>query len=234
MVGFGGLVAGSGALVGTGALDAFQAQREANIPVTTDSQALVAIEVPPDQQSNEIIQETGDTVGIDFTAPSNSDGVQPEATYQLGGMDVSGESRIQTPLQNDNVAKQSGFPSPIGGGTVQFDPAIHVRNNSTEKLGITAEFDPNDNFPSDGRVFIVMHDVGQAQTSGGNDIRSELYGPNGLGQSEGTEYRPVYPGEALAVSMWIYTGGTGNQNPDLSGELLFTAQDADDVSVGQD
>lgn len=229
LFGLGGILAASGALVGSGALDQLTASRDADIPITNDSDALIALE--QGSGTGDIIRENGGELTIDFSAPSNADGVQPDTTYQVGGIDVS-DDEVQTPLNADTVANVSGFPSPVGGSNARDDPAIVVRNNSEDDLGVTVDFTPEGDL-NDGRVFVVMRDM--ATGVGGSDAHARLYG-GGDGFQQGTtvttsnseRYRPLFSGETVGVSLWFYTG----QNSELSGELLFTARDGDDVTVG--
>jgi len=237
LLGLGGIVATSGALVGTGALDAFTAQREANIPITSDNQALVSIEVGPGESDDEgILQQNNGTLGIDFTAPSGSNGVQPDATYQLGGIDVT-KPPVDTALSNDNVASSSGFPSPLStGNNANDNAAILVRNNSTDLLGITADFFPGDSnsFPNDGRIMLVTHDRNSSVDSDGSwgdDMRVKIFGPNGETENAGgTAWRPAQVGESVGISIWIYTGT--DPNGDLSGELRISAVDNSGGVIG--
>lgn len=230
LIGLGGVLAASGALVGTGAFNQFTASRDADIPITNDSNSLVALREGPG--TGEIIQETDGQLVIDFTAPSNSEGIQSNTTYQVGGIDV-GSSQVQDPLDSDSEANVSGFPSPVGGSNAKDDPAIVVQNNSEDKLGVTVEFTPDGNL-NDERIFVVLHDRNSATGGGGTDVHARLYGGgNDFQQGEvktssTPRYRPLFSGETVGISLWFYTG----QNPDLSGELLFTARDADDVAVG--
>ena len=229
LFGLGGILAASGALVGTGAFNQFTASRDADIPIRNDSDSLVALE--QGSGTGVIIQENDGQLTIDFSAPSNSDGVQADTTYQVGGIDVN-NNEVTTPLGADNVANVSGFPSPVGGSNARDDPAIVVRNNSEDDLGVTVDFTPDGNL-NDERVLIVLRDRDSATGDGGVDVHARLYGAGsgfqqGVKASNSARYRPLFSGETVGISLWFYTG----QNPDLSGELLFTARDADDVSVG--
>jgi len=229
LVGLGGILAASGALVGSGAFGQLTASRDGDIPITNDSDSLVALEQGPG--TGEIIQENDGQLTIDFSAPSNSEGVQADTTYQIGGIDVN-NSEVQAPLNADSVANVSGFPSPVGGSNAAVDPAIIVRNNSADDLGVTVEFTPDGNL-NDERVFVVLRDRDSATGDGGTDVHARLYGAGsgfqqGVITSDSERYRPLFSGETVGVSLWFYTG----QNPSLSGELVFTARDANLVAVG--
>lgn len=227
LVGMGGILAASGALVGTGAFNQFTASRNADIPITNDSNSLIALKEGPG--TGAIIQEKNGQLVIDFSAPSNSDGVQADTTYQVGGIDVN-NNEVKGPLITDSVADDSGFPSPVGGSNARDAPAIVVQNNSEDDLGVTVEFTPDGNL-NDERLLVVLRDMDSA--TGGTNVHARLYGGGGGFQqgviaSSSARYRPLFSGERVGVSLWFYTG----QNPDLSGELLFTAQDAQNVAVG--
>jgi hypothetical protein len=234
LLGLGGVVATSGAVVGTGALNAFQAERDADVPVTNDASALVSLSLGSASLDDDIVSVTDGQIGIDFTS-NNSDGVQPNATYQLGGIEgaQSQGTVVYDLLDNDNVVDPGGFPSPLGSSSAESDPAIVVGNNSEEVLGVTVNFSPNSDFPSDGRVLLVMHDRGTASGSG-EDVRYELYGPSqSPGRTAGAEYRKVYSGQTLGFSMWIYTGSSIPNQDALGGELVFEAQDVDNLNSGE-
>lgn len=234
-----GLLFGGGALVGSSALFASSTNAEADMRVVATS-GRVELLVGPAADADVITKDSGE-LRVDFTS-STSGGIQSDATYQIGGIDV-GTTEVQDPLNSDSVASDSGFPSPMGpnsnAGTAQGNAGILVQNNSSERLGVTVDFGPDDpsSVPPDARVLVVMHDKGSA--AGDTDIHARLFDRDGIvSSSQTTEpYRPVFSGERLGVSLWVYTGNdtdqTQTQTPpdhDLSGELTFTADDEDDLT----
>jgi hypothetical protein len=229
----GALLFGGGALLGSSAL--FASSTEASADMRVVARGGVELLVGPAADAGVVTKQNGQ-LRIDFTS-SDSGGVQPDATYQVGGIDVD-NTEVQPPLNGDNVANVSGFPSPLGGaGTAGDNAGILVGNNSGELLGVTVDFSPDDAsaFPADARVLVVMHDMDSA--AGDTDVHARLFDDSGLvAESNSEQYRPVFSGEQLGVSLWVYTGYDTNQgqnqNPDLSGELAFTADDEGDVTVG--
>jgi hypothetical protein len=229
LISLGGLLFGSGALAGASAFNE-STQPDADMRVVA-AEGFITLEVGPDSQQDQIVRKPNGELGVDFAGPSESDGVQPQATYQLGGIDL-GEQPVADAINGDpnGVVSASGYPSPIGRGTAQTDAAIIVRNDANELVGVTVDFVPGGNFPSNGRVFVVTHDKGQAV--GGTDTHAKLFGQSGkIAASPNSEqYRPVHSGEELGVSVWIFTGT--DQTADMSGTLEFRADDANSVTVG--
>ncbi len=229
----GALLFGGGALVGSSAL--FASSTEAAGDMRVVAEGGIELLVGPAADASVITKQNGE-LRVDFTSP-DSDGVQPDATYQVGGIDVTNQ-HVDNPLASDGKNAGSGFPSPLTGtGTAQDNAGILVQNNTSELLGVTVDFSPDDtsDFPTDARMLVVMHDTESA--AGDTDIHARLFDEDGLLASSSSEpYRPVFSGEQLGVSLWLYTGYDTNQGqnttPDLSGELLFTADDAGDVTVG--
>lgn len=228
----GGVLFGGGALVGASSFNA-STRPDADMRVVATGRS-VALLVGPDAVDDGVVTESGGELRIDFTS-SGSAGVQPDATYQIGGIDVDNQ-HVDDPLGTDGKDAGSGFPSPIGGaGTAQDNAGIIVRNDSSQLLGVTVDFSPDDasTFPHDARLLVVTHDKGSA--AGDTDIHARLFDRNGLvASSTSHAYRPVFSGERLGVSLWVYTGHGkhGDQNPDLSGDLTFRADDEGDVTVG--
>jgi hypothetical protein len=219
---------GSGALVAASAFnESVQADGDMRVVAT---EGFIILEVGPDSQQDQIVKKQNGELGVNFAGSSGSSGVQSNATYQLGGMNVAGNTEVSQPLDDDGTVSASGYPSPSGGGTAQTDAAIIVRNNSNELVGVTVDFVPGGGFPSDGRAFVVMHDKGQGV--GGTDTHAKLFDQNGkIAESPNSEaYRPVHSGEELGVSLWVFTGT--DETADMSGTLEFSADDANSVTVG--
>jgi len=90
IVGIGGLIAGSGALVGTGAFSSVQADRSVSIETAADSAAALQI-IPaqddtgdPTPNGAEYIDDSGGTVEIDLTGTSNgATGVNQNAVTNI-------------------------------------------------------------------------------------------------------------------------------------------------------
>lgn len=233
LLSLGGVLFGGGALLGSSALFASSTEADADMRVVATGG--IELLVGPAADAG-VITKDGGELRIDFTS-SGSGGVQPDATYQIGGIDVDNQ-HVDSPLRTDGKDAGSGFPSPIGGaGTAQDSAGILVRNESSELLGVTVDFGPDDasTFPADARVLVVMHDKNSA--AGDTDIHAKLFDADGIvAASDTEEYRPVFSGEQLGVSLWVYTGYDTNQgqtqSPDLSGELTVTADDVGDVTVG--
>jgi hypothetical protein len=236
----GALLFGGGALVGSSALFASSAEADADMRVVTTGAALELF--PGSAADADVITKNNGELTVDFTSANSggtpqSAGVQPNATYQIGSINVS-NSEIQAPLSADSVANVSEFPSVFPGtGTGTGDPGIVVQNNSSELVGVTVDYNPDSasDFPTDARVFVVMHDTGQAADT--SDVHAKLFDGNGVvADSTTEEYRPVFSGEQLAISLWIYTGYNQNQGqnqtPNLSGELVFSGDDEGDVPIG--
>ena len=103
IIGIGGLVAGSGALVGTGAFTSVQADRSVSVETAGDSAAALQI-IPaqndqdsPTANAAEYVDDSGGTIEIDLTGTSNgATGVNQNAVTNVDRLLQVGNNGTQT------------------------------------------------------------------------------------------------------------------------------------------
>ncbi len=144
--------------MGTGAFTAAELDdRTANIEVVNDSAGLIGLE----SGSTELVTDSGGSGGnelmIDFNPSGGGNGVNPDSTYQVGGL---GE------FDSGNIFDVPGVPTadPSAGEiaidtdtSIESNHAFKVMNqtNSTKQIEVT--YTPNENFPSGARLYLVAY-----------------------------------------------------------------------------
>jgi hypothetical protein len=78
LAGLGSLAAGGAALMGTGAMPAMSAERDANIEVVADSGGIISMS---SDTTSDVVRENGDQLQIDF---SSNGGINIDSVYQVG------------------------------------------------------------------------------------------------------------------------------------------------------
>ena len=154
----GALASGAAAAMGTGAFTAAELDdRTANISVVNDSAGLIGLEAG----STELVTNTGGSGGnelmIDFAPGDSQTGVNPDSTYQVGGL---GE------FDSGNIFDVPGVPTadPSAGDvaidtttSIETEHAFKVMNqtNSTKQIEVT--YTPNSDFPEGARLYLVAY-----------------------------------------------------------------------------
>ena len=78
LIGLGGLVAGGGALVGTGAFDTVTAERTVSVETAGDANALLGLEAAG-EGNDAYVDTSGDTIAINLDADNGPGGLNQEA-----------------------------------------------------------------------------------------------------------------------------------------------------------
>ena len=156
LIGLGGLVAGGGALIGTGAFDTVEAERTVSVETAGDAAALLAITAGPDYD-DEIITDDDDVFVLDIggaATDQDGEGVNRRARTEFSGLveltnqgtqdvgtitvDVTGDGSEILEIQEDF---DSDTPLSPGDATT-FGISIDLRDDEPD--AVTDEFDIDD------------------------------------------------------------------------------------------
>lgn len=219
----GALASGSAAAMGTGAFTAAELDdRTANISVVNDSAGLIGLEAG----STDLVTNTGGSGGnelmIDFDPDDSGTGVNPDSTYQVGGL---GE------FDSGNIFDVPGVPTadPSAGDvaidtttSIETEHAFKVMNqtNSTKQIEVT--YTPNSDFPAGARLYLVAY-----YEEGDNDGDSS--------QEEGLVIGDVANGDNPKAASVIFADQQYSDPVGAGDEFYVTIiVDVDEVSSGTD
>lgn len=139
----GALASGAAAAVGTGAFTSVQADRDIEVNVAADASAFLAL-APSNDPNGEYVDDSGDTVSIDFTeSNSGGDGINDRAytifesvleVKNLGTQPVkvgvdnidATDAEFQVFLSRDDLEYDSGSPSEGEQGLRLDQPYVEV------------------------------------------------------------------------------------------------------------
>ncbi|MFD1570523.1 hypothetical protein [Halorubrum laminariae] len=156
LIGLGGLVAGGGAILSTGAFDTVEAQRTVSVETAGDADALLGL-TPAERGdgSNEYVEETEGTISINLDGGADADGLNQNA---------------QTTIRNLVTVTNQGTQT--------------VDTLGLEFTETPSEIDPSETFSfsvdytdDDGEDMVAHPDDGDGAVNiltGNNDIPSEL------------------------------------------------------------
>jgi len=210
LVGLGGLVAGGGALIGTGAFTTVEAQRTVTVETTGDPSGFLGLEAADrtddsgstpanatdtDANQNEYVQETGGTIEINLDGDSDDDN------------DDAGQGLNQN-------------------ARTTFRNLVTITNNGTQNVdSLTLSIAPDSGSVEDGTFEFTVDDGStQATIDNGNEA---LTASDGDGSSITSS---LTPGNTVDFGMVIDLIDGGNENGDLpttNYTLTITAETAD-------
>jgi len=105
LIGLGGLVAGGGALIGTGAFDTVEAERTVTVNTAGDAGALLALQSASDSG---VVDTVDDLLEIDFgAAADDGQGVNLNAVTTVGDVDLGSDTVTAPALTIQNNGSQS-------------------------------------------------------------------------------------------------------------------------------
>ena len=215
IIGAGALASGSAAAVGTGAFSTASTDRDANIEVVDDSDALLALE---SGQESDIVQKvpmSGDGsrdgpyyLQIDFDVAGGGDGVNPDSSYQLGVAPPTGSY-----IYDDNM------PWVIAEDEYEDEHAFRVTNQDTEAKDITIGFEPNaDTHGTHTFGLVAIHNDDVVNYNPDDD------GAFTAGENNSVSHTAenVAPGDTVYIVFSLQTG-TYMQDVDMGGDITITA-----------
>ncbi|CDK39294.1 hypothetical protein [Halorubrum sp. AJ67] len=152
LIGLGGLVAGGGALIGTGAFSTVEAERTVNVQTADDANAFLGITAARDSAS--YVTETDGTVQIDL------DGTDSDA----GGLNENARTRFENLVQLQNNGEQE-----VTSLTLEVEVTGTTDNAPHEEaFKITTENDYTLNPTSGNPVDLLGSDANNDYYSSGN------------------------------------------------------------------
>ena len=199
IIGAGALATGSSAAVGTGAFSTMTSgNRDANVDIVADSDAVITIESGMD---SEIVSENSDgELEVDFSS-DNADGINPGSSYQLG-----------YPLSNDAYSRwETGNPE---NGD---ESAFTVTNHDSRSQDITIEYDA-----SNGNTGNTGEQIKVRTTYEGSSKEDDFAGTDDTPASVTVDN--VGSGETVYVALLFRAGDT---DLDFSGEITVSAEASD-------
>lgn len=135
-MGLGGLVAGGGALLGTGAFTTVEADRTVTVNAAGDASALLALAQSGDGSTSNVVQETDGLLVIDFdAAASGSQGVNLDALTTVGVVS-------ETSGTVDGVTTEA--LTITNNGTQTIDVGFDINFNAAQSSLISASTTPSD------------------------------------------------------------------------------------------
>lgn len=238
VIGLGALASGSAAAVGTGAFTAAELDgRTAEIGVVNDSNGLIGLQAGDTEYVTNDGGSGGNELAIDFSSTGGGDGVNPNSTYQVGGL---GE------FDSGNINQVPGAPTTNPSvGDVAIDTmtdisgeyAFKVMNQTDSAKDIELTYDANDHpFPSDTHLFLVAYYPGGSNDSQQEEglLVSDVANPNDKAASiifddDQQWSASIGSGEEFYVTILVDVGGA-NTGTDLGGELIVRAGSHDDFT----
>ena len=215
----GALAAGSAAAVGTGALTAARLDgRDANIGVSNDSDALIRL---VDGDTDATGEENGELY-VNFDELGSGDGINPNATYQVGKIDSDGMKGI-----DDFVKGADGVYPAVSSNDVlhqaevnEDNTAFTLQNQTDQNLDVEIFYEGDD--PGDFGTALL---VGEGGSYGAAAMAIDPEDDDDAGRLGGF---PLGSGDKFHVSFLIVTGdGPVDDVDDWNGELIVQAADDD-------
>ncbi|TKR25328.1 hypothetical protein [Natronomonas salsuginis] len=202
LIGLGGVVAGGGALLGTGAFTTVEAERTVTVNTAGDASALIGLDEAGDGENSNVVDIENGLLVIDFDAAgNNNEGVNLNALTTVGAVTMSGGS-----LSSVDTA------------------ALTIANNGTQTVDISFDigFDSNQDFGSvaevsnPGDILKLWTDA-----SGAND--GQLGGADDFGNLVASDLVGLGIGESVDVALQIDTTGLDTTDVD-TGNPLFESE----------
>lgn len=207
IIGLGGLVAGSGTILGTGAFSSVEAERTVSVEVADDADALLGIE--PADEASEYAEITDGTVEI------NIDGVNQNAITVINPiLDVSnnGTNEVSIGFVDDLVVERET--------TYDENPTGWAYAGDTEAHSILwGPYDPNAEFDPIRAANLNTGGEGSPFSNGLVNSRFTYTGFEGKGDRRATS------GETLSIGMTINTRDlTDNPPAGFDNSFVLTAE----------
>jgi hypothetical protein len=233
----GALASGAAASVGTGAFTAMQADgREANIDVVSDANALIGLKAG----ETDLVTGTSDgQLAIDFDLDGGGDGVNPNSTYQVGGLGGFNMGNLQQVPGDPTVSPNVADVGVDMETDIEDEHAFMVMNQSGNEQQIEVAYEPNEEFPDDARVYLVaLYPEGpgtSAQEEGlaVGDVSGENDKSASIIYADQQYSDPIGGGESFYVTLIVDVGDV-EPEVDLGGQITVRAGSHDDFTNADD
>ena len=208
--------------------------REANINVVNDESALIGLKASDD---TDLVTGTSDgQLEINFDLDDAGDGVNPNSTYQVGGLGGFD-------MQNLNEVPGAPTVSPSVGDVaidtqtpIDEEYAFKVMNQSGNDQQIEVVYEANDEpFPDDTQVYLVAwypdgsnvssqeEGLAVGDVTGGNDKSASII------YADQQYSDPIGAGDKFYVTILVNVGDA-DPGTDLGGEITVRAGSHDDFT----
>ncbi|WP_237560350.1 hypothetical protein [Halolamina sediminis] len=242
VIGLGALASGAAAATGTGAFTAAEIRgREANINVENDTNSLIGLKAG----TTEFVTNNGgggeNELMIDFSSGNGGDGINPNSTYQVGGLGG---------LDSNNIFQVPGDPTTSPSvGDVAIDTttditgeyAFKVMNQTNSAKDIEVSYGANDEpFPDGTRLFLVAYypggDDNSEQEEGlavGDYTNNNEKAASIIFDDDQDYSASIGSGEEFYVTILVEVGDA-DTGTDLGGDLTVRAGSHDDFTDADD
>ena len=231
----GALASGAAASVGTGAFTAMQADgREASINVVNDESALIGLKAG----DTDLVTGTSDgQLAISFDLDGHGDGVNPNSTYQVGGLgDVEDLHYLVDQGEDVPTVDQVAIDT---GTSIKDEWAFKLMNQSGQDQAVELTYVPdNDHGGLPGDTTIYMIAVTDDDHAPSSETREELATAatkdrNGsiLFTDDAEWSSNLGSGRSAYVTILVNVDGVDPDETDLSGEIVVRAGSHDEFTV---
>ncbi|MDB2224271.1 hypothetical protein PN419_06715 [Halorubrum ezzemoulense] len=238
IVGLGALASGSAAAMGTGAFTAAELDgREANIGVVNDSNGLIGLQ----SGGSEYVTNTGGSgeneLMIDLSSTGGGEGVNPNSTYQVGGLGQFDSSNIDLVPGDPTVDPPVGQVAIDTTTLISEEYAFKVMNQTDSPKDIEVTYNANDEpFPDGTRLFLVAYypEGGDSSEQEEGLVVGSVANENAKSASiifdDDQQYSAsIGSGKEFFVTILVDVGGAAS-GTDLGGTLTVRAGSHDDFT----
>jgi hypothetical protein len=164
-----------GAALSSTAFTAGAVDRQANVDVVADQNGPLAL--ADGNTGNVVTQKSNGELAIDFTNPSGSSGVNPNATYQLGDPGAASSTYAFTVTNTDSQSHETTFSYALGGtdpdGTVE-NVNFSVYDDTGAQLTTAAEGATGTTTLASGQTAYVVVEVDTTNLGQSDDLSGTL------------------------------------------------------------
>lgn len=242
VIGLGALASGAAAATGTGAFTAAEVRgREATIGVENDTNSLIGL----DAGDTEFVTNNGgggeNELLIDFSSDGGGDGINPNSTYQVGGLGGFDADNIEL-VPGDPTTEPSVGDVAIDTETeIEEKYAFKVMNQTKSAKDIEVAYDANEeSFPDDTRLFLVAYYPGGSGSSEqeeglavGNYTNENEKAASIIFDDDQDYSASIGSGEEFYVTILVEVGDA-EAGTDLGGDLTVRAGSHDDFTNADD
>ena len=242
VIGLGALASGSAAAMGTGAFTAAELDgREANIGVVNDSNGLIGLEAVGAEYVTNNGGSGENELMIDFSSSaSGGEGVNPNSTYQVGGLGEFDSNNIDLVPGDPTVDPSIGdvaidTTTPISGESGEY--AFKVMNQTDSAKDVELTYDANeDDFPDGTQLYLVAYypegsdDSEQEEGLAVGDVADSNDKSASIIFDDDQQYSSsIGSGKQFYVTIIVDVGGASS-GTDLGGTLTVRAGSHDDFT----
>ena len=234
VIGAGALATGSAAAVGSGAFTAAELDaRDADIGVVDDTDGLIGLEAG----GSELVSDNGgdgdNQLEIDFNPGADGTGVNPNSTYQVGGLggidnldEVPGDPTTPPTVEEVAIDTESDIESHY---------AFKLTNQSGSTHNIQVTYEGPESFPGQTYVYLVARwDGGSGspeQTSALTAVATPDNREASILYSDTVDYSaPIPSGEDVKFSLIVQVNGV-NTGEELGGDIVVRAGSHDEFNT---